>query len=176
MKKRFLILGLLLIALTSIGLILIVKPAPPFSPAENCVRIDTGVAMNFTRAKEIALKSECVKDGGLKGTHFCNESSGAWWIDLDISKEGCAPACVIDVASQQAEINWRCTGAKFVTPSESQKVFCQEPRPEVCTMECVAQPPYVCGSDGKFYCNKCSVCANPKVEWYVVQDNPCVKE
>lgn len=150
------------------------QPTPQPSPVENCVESATGQTMSLTEAKEIALKSECVKDGGLKEAHFCNESSGTWWIDLEIQKEGCAPACVVDITSQQAEINWRCTGAKFVTPSENQKILCQNPRPEVCTMECVDPPPYICGSDGKFYCNKCATCANPAVSWYIVQDTPCV--
>lgn len=180
MKKRFLILGLVLIILVLFSLATFKFLAPFFSkqqlniPAiENCVWVETGATMSFTQAKEIALKSECVKSGSLKETHFCNESSGTWWIDLEIQKEGCAPACVIDVTSQQTEINWRCTGAKFATPSENQKILCQNPRPEACTMECVAQPSYICGSDGKFYCNKCTACANPKVEWYLFQETPC---
>lgn len=43
-------------------------------------------------------------------SHFCNEGTGTWWINLDITKEGCAPACVIHTDTKQAEINWRCTG------------------------------------------------------------------
>lgn len=54
-----------------------------------------------------------------------------------------------------------------------QKVFCQEPRPEVCTMECIQNPPYICGSDGKSHCSTCQACSNPKVEWYVFQSTPC---
>lgn len=66
--------------------------------------------MSFSEAKEIALKSECVKEGNLKETHFCNQITGTWWIDLDIQKKGCNPACVIDIATKKAEINWRCAG------------------------------------------------------------------
>lgn len=54
-----------------------------------------------------------------------------------------------------------------------QKVFCKEPRPEVCTMECIVNPPYICGSDGKSYCSTCQACSNPSVEWYIIQDVPC---
>lgn len=61
------------------------------------------------------------------------------------------------------------------TPSR-EKVFCQEPRPEVCTMECITNPPYICGSDGKSYCSTCQTCSNPEVEWYVIQDEPCGTE
>lgn len=42
---------------------------------------------------------------------MCNEITGTWWIDLDVEDaEGCNPACVINVVTNQAEINWRCTG------------------------------------------------------------------
>ncbi len=75
-----------------------------------CVKNETGTKMEFSEAKEIAVKSDCVKDGNLKEGHFCNENSGTWWIDLDIKKEGCNPACVIYVENKSAEINWRCTG------------------------------------------------------------------
>lgn len=59
-------------------------------------------------------------------------------------------------------------------PSEQEgKTFCKDPRPEVCTMECIINPPYICGSDGKSYCSECQACANPEVEWYMIQDIPC---
>ncbi len=75
-----------------------------------CTESDTGDSMTLTEAKEIALASDCIEQGSLKSTSFCNEDTGTWWIDLDIEKEGCAPACVIDVSTKEAEINWRCTG------------------------------------------------------------------
>ena len=62
--------------------------------------------MSLSEAKEIAVL-EC---GELKGNSFCNEGTNTWWIDLELKKEGCAPACVVNVADKSAEINWRCTG------------------------------------------------------------------
>jgi len=64
--------------------------------------------MSLSEAKEIAIASEC--GDKLKENHFCNEYTNTWWIDLDLEKEGCAPACVINIETKQAEINWRCTG------------------------------------------------------------------
>lgn len=171
------ILGILFLAGAAFGAYKLgqeqIQPGPQPSLAENCVESATGQTMSFIKAKEIAFKSECAKEGTLKESHFCNDSSGTWWIDLDIQKEGCAPACVVDITSQQAEINWRCTGAKLVTPSESQKILCREPRPEVCTMECLQNPPYLCGSDGKAYCSGCQACAYREVDWYLLQNKPC---
>jgi len=81
-----------------------------FLEEENCVKTDTGESMTLTEAKEIALKSECVKEGNLKETYLCNEFTGTWWLDLEIDRPGCAPACVVNVVTKEAEINWRCTG------------------------------------------------------------------
>lgn len=87
---------------------------------EFCIKSGTGEKLSLSEAKQIASTSECAKEGKLKEEHFCNEITGTWWIDLDIKKEGCSPACVIDVASKKAEINWRCTG---LIPSD-QGDFC----------------------------------------------------
>lgn len=57
---------------------------------------------------DIAKLSEC--GDTLKGTYMCNDSTEIWWIDLDVEKEGCNPACVINTETDIAEINWRCTG------------------------------------------------------------------
>ena len=75
--------------------------------AEECTA-ETGESMTFAEAEEIAKASEC--GDRLKKIHLCNENTGTWWIDLDIQKEGCSPACVVNVVTKQAEINWRCTG------------------------------------------------------------------
>jgi predicted secreted protein len=67
--------------------------------------------MSETEAREIAASSVCGQAGALKENAFYNDWTATWWIDLDAQKEGCAPACVVDVRTGQAEINWRCTGA-----------------------------------------------------------------
>jgi hypothetical protein len=71
-----------------------------------------GNSLNYEKAKEVAIK-DC-KDGKLKDAHFCNTSTGTWWIDFDPNepKEGCNPACVVFVDTGKTEINWRCTGLR----------------------------------------------------------------
>jgi hypothetical protein len=44
-------------------------------------------------------------------TVSCNSGTGTYWIDMTTEKEGCNPACVVNVKAKTAEINWRCTGA-----------------------------------------------------------------
>jgi len=78
------------------------------SPEEFCQKKDTDIKLSLSEAKSIALLSEC--GDRLKDTYICNEITGTWWINLDIEKEGCNPACVINVETKTAEINWRCTG------------------------------------------------------------------
>ena len=65
--------------------------------------------MSEKGARSIAETSECIKDGALKDNAFYNENSKTWWIDLDIDKPGCNPACVV-YEDETVEINWRCTG------------------------------------------------------------------
>lgn len=66
--------------------------------------------MSIQEAFLIAQNSKCgVK---LDKKYYCNEYSKTWWIDLNVKKQGCNPACVIDVKNKSAEINWRCTGLK----------------------------------------------------------------
>lgn len=66
-----------------------------------------GVKLNVWEARAIAVK-DC---GIVTEDYVCNENTGTMWIDLDIEKEGCNPACVINIITKEAEINWRCTGA-----------------------------------------------------------------
>jgi hypothetical protein len=75
-----------------------------------CAKTNTSYKMTFSEARDIASGSECVKQGALKDYHWCNEGTGTWWIDLNINRQGCSPACVIDVEKKTAEINWMCTG------------------------------------------------------------------
>lgn len=57
--------------------------------------------------------------------------------------------------------------------NEENKISCVSPRPEVCTEECIANPPFICGSDGKSYCTTCQACANKNVEWYEIKETSC---
>ncbi|TSC54185.1 MAG: hypothetical protein LiPW16_113 [Microgenomates group bacterium LiPW_16] len=87
-----------------------------------------------------------------------------------------------EAALRKTELDWithlMLSTFKFLEEKEStgEKVFCKEPRPEVCTMECIQNPPYICGSDGKSYCSTCQACSNSEVEWYVIQDELCKTE
>ncbi len=61
---------------------------------------------------------------------------------------------------------------KFTEENQS-KIDCKDPRPEVCTMECIQNPPYICGSDGRSYCTVCQACANKSVAWYEMKTSAC---
>ena len=69
-------------------------------------------------ARQIALESDCMKEGGLKNESFYNENSKTWWFDMDVVKPGCNPACVVFKENQSTEINWRCTGLLPINVSE----------------------------------------------------------
>lgn len=89
------------------------KPVVSTVPSEDleeefCQKEGTDIKLSLSEAKEIAILGEC--GNKLKDIYICNEVTGTWWINLDIEKEGCNPACVIDVETKIAEINWRCTG------------------------------------------------------------------
>ncbi len=76
---------------------------------EFCNKKDTQESLTLFDAKQIAIDSEC--GDRFKEFSMCNQDTGTWWIDLDIEKEGCNPACVIDIITKEASINWRCLGA-----------------------------------------------------------------
>ena len=80
--------------------------------------------MSLAEAQQIALQSDCMQVGRLKDTAVYNPNSNTWWIDLDATARGCNPACVVDVATKTAEVNWRCTGGavppQIMTPTPSQ--------------------------------------------------------
>ena len=70
--------------------------------------------LTVDEAGMIALGSECAEQGELTGESMYNESTGTWWLDLEIfpeyENELCNPACVVYDSDFHAEINWRCTG------------------------------------------------------------------
>jgi len=101
------------------------QPSPRPSPTPTVAEESCG-GMFLSEAKEIASQSECVEEGNLKDEAFCNDSTGTWWLDLDIDRPGCAPACEVDVSTGEAEINWWCTE---LVPSEDteEEYVCPEP-------------------------------------------------
>jgi len=103
MKKIILIVTLLLIPLFLTGC---------GKTVEEPVVENFCLQMTVEEAIKIALNSDCVVEGSLlEDTAVCNESTGTWWIDLEIDKPGCKPACVIDATRAAVSvINWRCTG------------------------------------------------------------------
>lgn len=76
-------------------------------PAEVVDRESTPMSEKIARS--IAETSECIEDGTLKDNALYNESSKTWWIDLNIDKPGCNPACVV-YEDETVKINWRCMG------------------------------------------------------------------
>lgn len=85
-------------------------PVCSFSTPQNNSENTTTPKISLEEARDIALKGACVKEGGLRGGGFYNPNSKTWWIDMDIEKSGCYPACVIFEETGNSEINWRCTG------------------------------------------------------------------
>jgi len=69
-----------------------------------------GSGLTIGEAMAIAEASECVENGTLSDSYSYNQVTETWWIDLNIEKPGCSPACVVDEVAMVAEINWRCTG------------------------------------------------------------------
>lgn len=69
----------------------------------------TCLGMTLDEAQEIVQDCEGGITNGL-GYHVCNTDTRTWWLESALEKEGCNPACVVDIESETAEINWRCTG------------------------------------------------------------------
>jgi hypothetical protein len=94
--------------------------------------------MSEAEAREIAASSECGEAGALLENAFYNDWTATWWIDLDAEKEGCNPACVVNVRTRQAEINWRCTGV--LPPEDTAETPAPAPPPTEVTAFTAEQP------------------------------------
>lgn len=73
--------------------------------------------MTESQARQIAEKS-CIKGGESLSAGMYNEITKTWWFDanLNATKPGCNPACVVIEETKSAELNWRCTG--LLPPNE----------------------------------------------------------
>ena len=60
----------------------------------------------------IIAEQTCIKGGESLSVGQYNEGTKTWWYDanLNATKPGCNPACVVSEETKTAEINWRCTG------------------------------------------------------------------
>jgi hypothetical protein len=67
--------------------------------------------LSESAARTIAEKT-CIKGGEALSAGIYNEITKTWWFDanLNATKPGCNPACVVDEIHKTAVINWRCTG------------------------------------------------------------------
>lgn len=125
MNKRLALIGCMLLACAS--LLWACSPRVPGAPPvtldvettpDLCIDAQTGAEMSYADAVSVAQQSECVQEGTLTESRVCNETTGTWWIDLNIEKPGCNPACVVDIGARSAEINWRCTGLVTAAATE----------------------------------------------------------
>lgn len=68
--------------------------------------------LSEAEARVIAEKT-CIKGGEALSAGTYNPNSKTWWFNanLNATREGCNPACVVSEETKTAEINWRCTGA-----------------------------------------------------------------
>lgn len=90
-------------------------PNCEFAP---CPQINS--LLSEAEARAIAEKS-CIKGGEALSSGIYNKNSETWWFDanLNSTREGCNPACVVDEKTKTAEINWRCTGVSGILPFDS---------------------------------------------------------
>jgi hypothetical protein len=89
------------------------KAAAP-QPPNNTKPTETSTSSTISEAeaRSIAEKT-CVKGGEALSNGSYNPYSATWWFDanLNATRPGCFPACVVSEKTKTAEINWRCTGA-----------------------------------------------------------------
>ncbi|HXK38200.1 MAG TPA: hypothetical protein VJ579_03985 [Candidatus Paceibacterota bacterium] len=60
----------------------------------------------------VIAEASCVKGGEVLAAGTYNPNSKTWWYDanLNATRPGCNPACVVSEETKTAEINWRCSG------------------------------------------------------------------
>jgi hypothetical protein len=74
---------------------------------ETC-KATTGESMNIFEAQRIFDASACSREGSAKEIHVCDEANGTWAIGILTYAKDCDPACIIDVKTKTAKIDWRC--------------------------------------------------------------------
>lgn len=137
-----------------------------------------GNGLSEAEARAIAEKT-CIKSSELSTPGYYNENSKTWWFDANVNatRSGCNPACVVSEATKTAEINWRCTGAIppptepgviACLPEQRNTDMCIELYQPVCAtvgIQCIKAP---CDPIRETYSNSCNACKNPLVRSYIV--------
>jgi putative hemolysin len=139
MSKR----NILIIGLTLLALVLAACGAPPSAPAPTSTAqsapppsaLPFAPPMSVDEAKQIASQSMCPQSGTLKDTAEYNPNSNTWWIDMAADQPNCNPACVVDVKTKTAEVNWRCTGAVVPSATPSPAAGMANPASENCVKQ-----------------------------------------
>ncbi|MBN2112302.1 hypothetical protein JW707_04350 [Candidatus Woesearchaeota archaeon] len=108
-KALFVVIVLLILAGCGSKQSTVVPNGGPAETQENGDADETP-KISLNDAIMIAMDSECTEEGILGADASYNSYTDTWWIDLELEKEGCNPACVVDANTEEAEINWRCTG------------------------------------------------------------------
>ncbi|MCK9351908.1 MAG: hypothetical protein WCT49_06810 [Candidatus Paceibacterota bacterium] len=173
---------------------LLQRPANDETP-EAPKQTENNKTLSETEARTIAAET-CVKGGSdsLKGSAgIYNEVTKTWWFDanLNSTKPGCNPACVVSEQTKKAEINWRCTGAipppssSTPPPQVSQEISCPPKTGNEENMACIALYKPVCAKVAvqcikapcppvdQTFGNSCEACNNPLVSSY--KEGECVK-
>lgn len=114
MRKIPILTILIFVTVASTGCTYFSKTTPP-----NDTVAPTAPSITLTEAEaQIIAEQTCIKGGESLAPGIYNENSKTWWFDanLNATREGCNPACVVSEETKTAEINWRCTG--LITPTE----------------------------------------------------------
>lgn len=70
-----------------------------------------GTTMTLEQAQEIGNQYGCSDIGSYKNSNFCNTYTNKWWIDIEPNNQRplCNPACVVDLETNTAKVDWRCS-------------------------------------------------------------------
>ncbi|MFA7662729.1 MAG: hypothetical protein WCX88_02325 [Patescibacteria group bacterium] len=112
MPKKSIVIAIIAFAVLLTGCTLFVKKQTSQPKVQPIVQS----SLTEFEAQTIAEKT-CIKGGETLSPGYYNEITKTWWFDanLNATKEGCNPACVVFEDTKLAEINWRCTG--LITPT-----------------------------------------------------------
>ena len=96
------------------------NPSPIPLTEQYCDKFNQSETSGITYAKAMAIanaSADCMAVGPLKSSdgiavpYTCNRYTGTFWVYLNANIRGCSPACVVDVATGIAKVNYQCTGA-----------------------------------------------------------------